>query len=324
MEDEVVARGPRAVGRRAEYATVPRQVREWVDAELGSPVVQSVAQVGGMSPGPASRLVLADGRRAFIKAVSPEPNARTPELFRHEIAVQRSLPRVDYRPGLIAAYDDGEWVALLLDDVEGHHPDLDDADEANAVRLVVREQAQALSAAAHAIPVDTEHMAARVMRWHRMIVDAGTLDAARDALPGWWHRDESALLERIAALADRIAISAWCHLDIRDDNLLIRPDGRAVILDWGMSCPGPSWLDELILDLHLVDSPMLDALVRERPPYADSDDIERDTTDMLLGIGASLAVMAEAHPQPGLPWLTEFRRREATRVLAGARRRLGV
>jgi serine/threonine protein kinase len=322
MQDENVARRPRAAGRRADYATVPPHVRAWVDEALGSPVVGSVAQVGGMSPGPAARLVLADGRRAFVKAVSPEPNARTPELFRHEIAVLRHLPAADYRPGLVAAYDDGDWVALLLEDVEGRHPDLDDPSDAAAVRAVVRQQAQALSTSARSVPVDTEHMAARVRRWHRMIVDARTHDAARDALPGWWRRDEAALLDRIAALADRISVAAWCHLDVRDDNLLIRPDGRAVILDWGMSCPGPSWLDELVLDLHVVDSPVLDDLVRERPAYADSDDIEQDTTDMLLGIGASLAVMAEAHPQPGLPWLTEFRRREATRVLAGAHRRL--
>jgi hypothetical protein len=323
MEDEVVARGPRAAGRRADYATVPAHVRAWVDESLGSPVVQSLAQVGGMSPGPAARLRLADGRRAFIKAVSPEPNARTPELFRHEIAVLRHLPHVDYRPGLIAAYDDGEWVALLLDDIEGRHPDLDDPADADAVRAVVRRQARALSAAASAIPVATEDMAARVGRWHRTIVDSATHAAARAALPHWWHRDEAALLERIAALAERIAVTAWCHLDVRDDNLLIRPDGRAVILDWGMSCPGPSWLDELVLDLHVVDRPELDVLVAARPAYADSDDIERDTTDMLLGIGASLAVMAEVAPQPGLPWLTEFRRREARRVLAGAGRRLG-
>jgi hypothetical protein len=324
MQEETVAGGPRPAGRRADYATVPSHVRAWVDDELGSPVVQAQAQIGGMSPGPAARLLLADGRRAFIKAVSPEPNARTPELFRHEIAVLRCLPRVDYRPGLLEAYDDGEWVALLLDDVEGRHPDLDDPADADAVRTVVREQARSLSTAADAIPVATEDAAARVRRWHDLIVRSRDVEAARDALPPWWHRDEQALLERIAALADRIAVTAWCHLDVRDDNLLVRPDGRAVILDWGMSCPGPSWLDELILDLHVVDSPALDELVAARPAYADSDDIERDTTDMLLGIGASLAVMAEVAPQPGLPWITDFRRREATRVLAGARRRLGV
>lgn len=324
MQDEAAGRGPRAVGRRAAYATLPPLVHAWVEDELGAPVVQALTQVGGMSPGPAARLRLDDGRRAFVKAVSPEPNARTPELFRHEIAVLRSLPPADYRPALLAAYDDGEWVALLLDDVEGRHPDLDDPADADAVRGVVRAQARSLSDAAGSIPVATEDMAARVRRWHDLVAGATEHEAARAALPAWWHRDEPALLARIAALADRISVAAWCHLDVRDDNLLIRPDGRAVILDWGMSCPGPSWLDELVLDLHVVDRPELDASVAERPAYDDTDDIERDTTDMVLGIGASLAVMAEVAQQPGLPWLTEFRRRESRRVLAGARRRLGL
>jgi hypothetical protein len=37
---------------------------------LGSRVVSAVTQPGGFSPGAAARLVLADGRRAFAKAVA--------------------------------------------------------------------------------------------------------------------------------------------------------------------------------------------------------------------------------------------------------------
>ena len=107
------------------------------------------------------------------------------------------------------------------------------------------------------------------------------------------------MMARIAGLAERVSTSAWCHLDIRDDNLLVRPDGRAVILDWGMSCAGASWLDELLLDLHVVDRPEFDALVAQRPTYPDADDLERDTTDMLLALGASLAVQAEAPARRG-------------------------
>ena len=38
-----------------------------------------------MSPGCATRLVCADGTRAFVKAVGAELNPNTPELFRREI-----------------------------------------------------------------------------------------------------------------------------------------------------------------------------------------------------------------------------------------------
>ena len=251
-----------------------------------------------------------------MKAAGAELNARTPELFRHEIAVMQRLPSVDYRPDLLAAYDDGSWVAMLLEDVDGRHPDLDVAAEADAVRAAVREQAQALATSGSSLGIEGENLADRVRRWHRQI--SSGQDGARAALPQWWLRDEQALSARVASLADRVAVDAWCHFDIRDDNLLIRPDGRAVILDWGMSCAGVSWLDELLLDLHAVDRPEFDGLVAGRLAYPDSDDLEADTTDMLLALGGSLAVQA-ARPQP--PGLPVARGVSSTRVAAHPRRR---
>ena len=115
---------PRAVGVRAAYPAIPTHVRSWVEATLGSPVVETREQVGGMSPGCATRLVCADGTRAFLKAVGTELNPHTPVLFRREVMALELLGRHPLWAGLLAAYDDGDWVALLLDDVDGAHPDL--------------------------------------------------------------------------------------------------------------------------------------------------------------------------------------------------------
>jgi hypothetical protein len=76
---------PRAVGVRMPYAEVPHRVRAWVDQALGSPVTSWADQVGGMSPGCATRVVGADGSRAFVKAVGVELNPDSPVLFRREI-----------------------------------------------------------------------------------------------------------------------------------------------------------------------------------------------------------------------------------------------
>lgn len=37
------------------------------------------------------------------------------------------------------------------------------------------------------------------------------------------------------------------HTDVRDDNILIRPDGGAVLCDWNFPCVGAAWLDTLLL-----------------------------------------------------------------------------
>jgi hypothetical protein len=124
---------PRAVGVRLPYEGVPARVRAWVEETLGSAVVATAEQVGGMSPGCATRLTCADGTRAFVKAVGVERNPDTPGLFRREIAVLTALGRHELWARLLASWDDGDWVALLIEDVEGTHPDFTDDTDLDAV-----------------------------------------------------------------------------------------------------------------------------------------------------------------------------------------------
>jgi hypothetical protein len=92
---------PRAAGVRLPFAGLPPRIVDWVEAELGSQVIHAANQVGGMSPGCATRLLMADDSRSFLKAVGSGLNPRTPELFRHEIAVLSALKQAPYRASLL-------------------------------------------------------------------------------------------------------------------------------------------------------------------------------------------------------------------------------
>ena len=111
--------GPRAVGVRIPYGQVPQQARTWVDEVLGSPVVSTSEQVGGMSPGNATRVVCADGTRAFVKGVGKELNPLSPAIYRREATVLGMLGRHELWAGLVASYDVDGWV--VLEDVDGVH-----------------------------------------------------------------------------------------------------------------------------------------------------------------------------------------------------------
>src|SRR4051812_26243111 len=115
---------PPAAGVRLPYGHLPEHIRRWVNGALGSPVVSAVTQVGGFSPGVAARLRCADDTRAFVKAVSAEANVESPTMHRREAKITATLPEVAPAPRLLASYDDGTWVALLLQDIEGRHPHL--------------------------------------------------------------------------------------------------------------------------------------------------------------------------------------------------------
>src|SRR5262245_38721852 len=112
------------MGIRISWWQVPDHVRSAVEASLGSDVVEAVTQEGGYSPGAATRVRLASGGRAFVKALSVDLHSPSVELYRNEATAMPHLPPDLPVPRLLDVYDDGEWVALVYQDVEGRHPEV--------------------------------------------------------------------------------------------------------------------------------------------------------------------------------------------------------
>jgi len=65
---------------------------------------------------------LTNGRKAFVKALGVNLHRESVELYRREAATMPRLPEGLPIPRLLDAYDDGEWVALVYDEVDGWHP----------------------------------------------------------------------------------------------------------------------------------------------------------------------------------------------------------
>jgi hypothetical protein len=311
----------RVVRERVDRVVLPERITAWIESDLGSPVVSAVPQAGGISPGPAARIELADGRRYFIKAVAESEAPYMPRHFRLEIDVLRRLPPVAYRPCLVATYDDGDWVAIVLEDVDGTHPNLSDPALWDAARDLVRAQTRALTP--DPVHLECDDVAATVRRWHAAI--AAIDPVVRGKLPHWWRQEEPTLLRRLGSLAERMPSESWCHFDVRDDNMLVRADGTMVVLDWGMARSGPAWMDEVLLGLHDVTTPQFDRRVAELPAYGVGSEAGREdaVTDYLLCLGISLAAVAYGASPIGLPRLMSQRRAESHRLLVGAARRLG-
>lgn len=308
----------RAVGVRIGYDDIPGAVRDWVERTCGSIVVGAATQRGGMSPGCAARLLFADGSRAFAKAVGSEPNPLTPGLFRHEARVLAALPAVPWRATLRASYDDGDWVALLLDDVAGRHPDWAAADDVAAVLATVERQTRELTPA----PARLETGSARevALRWSETFDTAAPSDL--EVLPTWVRRSAALAHDLLSPLPDLLDGETLCHWDVRNDNLLIRPDGSVVTVDWGVARRGPVWGDTVAFAVEWADSEVFDSIVASA---ATTRDLPAElATAFLLGIGIHLTLMARQPAPPGLPTLPEFRRREGARFLEGAHRRLGL
>jgi hypothetical protein len=303
---------------RVEFAHAPPDVRAWAESSLGERVLEARTQTGGFSLGLACRLRTESGRRAFLKAVGPQPNPTTPQLFRHEIEVLSALPPVPYRASLIDSYDDGAWVGLLVADIDGRPADFADPADRAAVRAAVRLQTEELTP--DPLGLDVPGLAETVHRWGRSIARA--LEADPTHLPGWFVADGPALLDRFDQLSRAMDDRTWVHLDVRPDNVLISHDGRAVLVDWGMSRGGPWWVDEALVAVGCASPEETDAALLElagcEPPPGSVPVDREDLVTFVAALAASLASLRD-QPVPGLPAIDRFRRIESARLLGLAR-----
>jgi hypothetical protein len=309
------------------FGALPARVRAWVDETAGSPVASWTEQVGGMSPGCATRVVAEDGSRAFVKAVGRELNADSPTLFRREIDMLELIGDDPLWASLRSSYDDGGWVALLLEDVPGGHPDL--ADEQQMSDLLAA--TDRLAARLRRIPVPDGPRAPRIV--DRGLVDVAArfrgwrraldhLDEIPDDLVPARLRERPAELRAISACLETSNAAQLVHWDVRVDNLLRPAPGRIVFVDWGGAGVGPDWCDPLLARLDRVEEPWFDESVATSPALAAAgDDV---VTAFLLAFGLALAHQSTLGlPDEGLPTLNEFRRTQARRFLTGAERRIG-
>jgi len=303
------------------WADVDGELRAAVEDLLGAPVVAAQTQAGGFSPGSADRVTLADGRRAFVKTGTGAVNADVVRIHRSEARVTALLDDALPVPRLIGTVDLGDRIALVLEDVDGRHPATPwVSDEITAVLDALHEIGRQRVAADAGLPEMAEVGAVDYgPGWARL---RDRLPDLPDGLDEWvrvrrrWLRDEGLLM------GQAIAGDCLVHHDARADNILVRPDGTVVVIDWPWAARGAGWLDALTLLFN----------VRYYDPAADLDaplahpvfaEMTRQNADrVLVGLAGHFLFESQEPPVPGIRSLRGFQFDQAVTILSWLRERL--
>jgi aminoglycoside phosphotransferase (APT) family kinase protein len=311
---------------RLPYADLPAELRARIEAALGSAVVSAETRSGGFSPGTAAVVTCADGSGAFVKAVGTPLNPDTHRLHRQEALVAAALPAPLPTPRLRWSTEvtlgDDVWVALVFDVVDGAPPRLPwTVSSASAVLPALAD----LAAAATPCPVPglgtlADKVAEDLTRWSHLAVEPP------DDLQPW----ERHHLDWLAEAPLRLAASGGLdgdtlvHLDVRADNLLVRPDGSVVVVDWPRAARGAAWVDTVLFALDAAVHGGVDPeeLLRDAPLVARADPAA--VTDLVLGLTGMWAAAMRRPAPPGLPTVRDFQRRFHDAALAWGRRRAGA
>jgi hypothetical protein len=276
--------------RRLEWHFLPRPLRTSIEEQCGSAVVAAHTRNRGFTPGFASVLECADGSTHFVKAASVRAQAMFAAAYREEARKLAALPESVPAPRLQWVLDD-EWVALGIEYVEAHHParpwqqsDLDAC--LDALEVVAAE----LTPAPDGLDLDdaADDLGPFLALWEQV-------RAAPPDLPGLAeHLDEAVALA--AGHAAAVGGDTVVHSDVRDDNVLLDPDGRALFCDWNFPVRGAAWLDSLLMLIGpRGDGVDVEAVIAARPLLRD---VPSEAVDSVIALVTAYFLKSAADPVP--------------------------
>jgi len=311
----VSSSNPPAEGVRVHWEQLPLTVKRAIEERIGGSVVEAVTQPGGFSPGLAARVRTGDGRRCFVKAVSELANPDTPGMHRREAEVVAALPPEAAVPRLLWNYDEGGWVAMGFEDVEGHTPAQPWRDD--ELRLVV-DGLHRLHDVLTPTPIDSttaeDAFATQIKGWSE-------LKATRAPLDAWAAHHLDRLVDLEAQAPAAVTGDTLLNFDVRADNILIAGD-EVFFVDWPwarIGAPFVEWLG-FAPSVQMQGGPKPDDLLHMVP----MDAVDHDAIDAVI---ASLTGYFLAHsrrpPPPGIPTVRAFQAAQGTIALDWLRERTG-
>ena len=283
---------------------------------MGARVVEAVTQPQGFSPGLAARLRLADGSRLFLKAVHETANPDTPEIHRREARVLAAMPAEAPVPRLLWTYDERDWVALCLEDVDGRHPGEPWTDgDLTLVLASLRQMADSLTPS----PIGSAEPAAA---WFASTINGWrqALDRGEDRLDPWLLKNLPRLAELEALAPAAAAGDTLLNCDVRADNLLIAGD-RVYFLDWPWARTGAWWIDVVGMapSVAMQGGPPPDEVLT----IIGADHVEADLLDPIVcSIAGFFSVRALEPPPPGIPTVRAFQAAQGRVAVRWLRERL--
>ncbi len=316
-------KAPAASGARLDWLFVPNRVRSALETWIGSPIIAAQSQLSGFSPGAASRLQTADGRRFFAKAVGPELNPDSPRFHRREARVLAAFPGDLPVATLLWTYDEGDdgWVLLLFEDIEGWHP-AEPWQEEELSQIL--DAIATLSSSLTPVPDSLAHLERSesdklfTQQWWQMVA----LDPP-PLLDDWSRRHLRHLIELESHAPEAVAGESLVHSDIRADNVLLTPD-RVVIVDWAHARIGAGWIDLLCFfpSVAMQGGPDLERLFVQHPLGKSADPA---AVNAALAAIAGYLTFGEHQPEPpGIPGLRAFQAAQGVEARRWLAARLGL
>jgi Ser/Thr protein kinase RdoA (MazF antagonist) len=276
---------------RLRWNEIPAPIRAEIEQLIGGTVITAQNCLGGFSPGCASRLALADGRRVFVKAMDADAWPEEAMTHRTEAVITAALPATVPTPQFLGTFDNDHWVVLAFEDIDGAEP----PQPWNLTDLgrVVAEVGQ-LARAVTPSPITLPHDHPRLGGWAELARDRSRLTQLPDH--SRWAANNIARLiqleeEGLAAAQG----SSLVHFDLYSHNILLTPR-RVLFVDWPHARLGAPVVD-LVIVLSSAAAERIDPepILRN---HVGAAELEPGTIDTILAAHAGFLLSGGLSPAP--------------------------
>lgn len=268
---------------RLEWKFLPREVRNLVEDELGSPVVKAESRTAGFTAGFASVLTAADGSSVFVKAANKVAQAEIAASYAEEIRMNVLLADAVPAPALEWFSKDEGWVLLGFEAVDARQPRRPwrPAELDRALDL-----AETIAATTAVLP------SGLVLK--PLVADLPDLVTGWRNVPASW--PQHARAAELAASLTTLRADRFVHADLRSDNILFATDGRTLACDWNWPALGAVWQDSVDLLISAYgDGLEVEAVLGAR---ALTRDVDPDHIDAWLAGVCGFMLTASQRPVP--------------------------
>ncbi|KUL30798.1 phosphotransferase family protein [Actinoplanes awajinensis] len=292
---------------RLRWSDIPGLLRSRAEQAAATPLHEIASASGGFTPGVASTVAGDSGTRFFVKAIARH-TSEVAEAYLREARIAELLPPRTPSPRLLWWHDDGTWIVMLFEHVDGRTPDIADLDPVMTAVAALGE-----TPGPRGLPRLVDEFAEAFTGW-RDIAGAASWTAVTATYPELAGASVEALAARETRWTAAADGTALVHGDLRLDNMILTADGVRIV-DWPHACTGAGWVDLALmtpsLAMHGVDvEHLLDVHPLTRT-------VDREDLDTVLVAGAGYFVSRSLlAPPPAAPAVRDFQRAQAKALLA--------
>jgi len=244
-------------------------------------------------------------------------------MHRREARIAAALPPSVPTPRFLWSYDDGDWVVLAFEDVDGWTPATPwRPEELSRVLTALTPLVESLTPSPIVVEMIAERLHEPLKGWRRLQEATRTKSDDLIGVPDWARRN----LERLAALESEwekaSAGETLLHFDLRADNILLTAD-RVLVVDWPHASLGAGWMEplQILPSIAMQGGPKPWEIFDSHPLGGEAP--EESVTAVLAAVTGYFVRQSLLPAPPGLPTLRAFQRDQGIPAMEWLMRRTG-